>query len=143
MKIKHLLITIMFVLIVTPVALLAQTPTSSLQGRVLDPSGAVIPEAQVTITSASGKVSNVQSDAGGSYVVRGLAAGAYTVNATTAGFAPFTSSVTLTAGQAKTLNIALQIEAQQQQVNVEAEAPTVDTSPDENANAVVLKGKDL
>ena len=61
----------------------------------------------------------------------------------TAGFAPFTSTVTLTAGQTKTLNIALQIEMEKQQVQVEAEAPTVDTSPDDNANAVVLKGKDL
>ena len=65
------------------------------------------------------------------------------MNATTAGFAPFTSAVTLAAGQAKTLNIAMQIETEKQQVQVEAEAPTVDTSPDENANAVVLKGKDL
>ena len=53
------------------------------------------------------------------------------------------STVTLTAGQAKTLNIAMQIEIEKQQVQVEAETPTVDTSPDQNANAVVLKGKDL
>ncbi len=83
------------------------------------------------------------SDGSGSYQVRGLAAGAYTVNATSAGFAPFTSTVTMTAGQAKTLNIAMQIETEKQQVQVEAEAPTVDTSADANANAVVLKGKDL
>ena len=81
--------------------------------------------------------------AAGSYQVRGLAPGDYTVNATTAGFAPFSSTVTLAAGQTKTLNIALQIEIEKQQVQVEAEANTVDTSPDSNANAVVLKGKDL
>ncbi len=83
------------------------------------------------------------SDGTGSYQVRGLPAGAYTVNANTAGFAPFTSTVTVTAGQTKTLNIAMQIQMEQQQVQVEADTPTVDTSPDQNANAVVLKGKDL
>ena len=56
---------------------------------------------------------------------------------------PSPRAVTLTAGQTKTLNIAMQIQTEQQQVQVEAEAPTVDTSPDQNANAVVIKGKDL
>jgi Carboxypeptidase regulatory-like domain len=126
-----------------PAICLAQATGGALQGRVLDPSGAVIPQAQVTVTSSSGKTATAVSDGAGSYTVRGLAAGDYTVNATTAGFAPFTSTVTLAAGQTKTLNIALQIQAEQQQVQVEAEATTVDTSPDQNANAVVLKGKDL
>src|ERR1700733_7162296 len=112
----------------------AQAPGGTLQGRVLDPSGAVIPQAQVTVTSSSGKSATAVSDGAGAYRVRGLAAGAYTVNANTAGFAPFSSSVTLAAGQTKTLNIAMQIETEKQQVQVEAEAPTVDTSPDENAN---------
>ncbi|HTZ60140.1 MAG TPA: carboxypeptidase regulatory-like domain-containing protein [Acidobacteriaceae bacterium] len=145
MKIKHFLIAIAVLLtaLAGPHMLFGQGPASTLQGRVLDPSGAVIPNAQVTVTSSAGKTRTVVSDGAGSYTVRGLAAGVYTVNADTAGFAPFTSTVTLSAGQAKTLNIALQIQMEKQQVQVEAEAPTVDTSPDENANAVVLKGKDL
>src|SRR5580704_12418066 len=144
-KTKYLLIliTVLLAALTSPTMVFGQGPTGSLQGRVLDPSGAVIPQAQITVTSASGKSAIAVSDGGGSYQVRGLSAGAYTVNATTAGFAPFTSTVTLAAGQAKTLNIAMQIETEKQQVQVEAEAPTVDTSPDENANAVVLKGKDL
>jgi Carboxypeptidase regulatory-like domain/TonB dependent receptor len=141
---RYLLITITVFLgaLSSPQAVLGQG-TGTLQGRVLDPSGAVIPQAQVTITPASGKSANTVSDGAGSYTVHGLAAGAYTVNASEAGFAPFTASVTLTPGQTKTLNIALQIQTEQQQVQVEAETPTVDTSPDQNANAVVLKGKDL
>jgi hypothetical protein len=126
-----------------PKILFGQGATGTVQGRVLDPSGAVIPQTQVTVTSPSGKSASAMSDGAGSYQVRGLPAGAYTVNATTAGFAPFTSTVTVTAGQTKTLNIAMQIQMEQQQVQVEADAPTVDTSPDQNANAVVLKGKDL
>ena len=135
------MITLLLVPFGVPAA--AQGPTGSLQGRVLDPSGAVIPQAQVSVVSASGKTSTAVADSTGSYQVRGLAAGAYTVNATTAGFADFTANVTLAPGQSKTLNIAMQIQAEKQQVQVEADAPTVDTSPDQNANAVVLKGKDL
>jgi hypothetical protein len=116
---------------------------STLQGRVFDPSGAVIPQAQITVTSAAGKAVNATSDAAGAYSVKGLAAGAYTVSASTTGFAPFTAPVTLSPGKATTLNIAMQIEMEKQQVQVEADTPTVDTSPDQNANAIVLKGKDL
>ncbi len=122
---------------------LAQGGSSALQGRVLDPSGAVIPQAQVTVTSAAGQTASAVSDGAGAYQMRGLAAGAYTVNAASAGFAGFTASITLTPGKTTTLNIAMQIEMEKQQVQVEADTPTVDTSPDQNANAVVLKGKDL
>src|SRR3984885_12316343 len=144
-KTKYLLtlITVLLGSFTSPTMMLGQGPTGTLQGRVLDPSGAVIPQAHVTVTSASGKGASAVSDGTGSYQVRGLAAGAYTVNASTAGFAPFTSTVTVSGGQTKTLNIAMQIQMEQQQVQVEADAPTVDTSPDSNANAVVLKGKDL
>src|SRR5271168_2852351 len=144
-KTKHLLflITVLLAALIWPALVLGQASTGTLQGRVLDPSGAVIPQAQVTVTSASGTSGMAVSDGAGSYQVRGLAPGDYTVNATSAGFAPFSSTVTLAAGQTKTLNIALQIEIEKQQVQVEAEANTVDTSPDSNANAVVLKGKDL
>src|SRR6202789_3145666 len=107
-----------------PKILFGQGATGGLQGRVLDPSGAVIPQAQVSVTSPSGKSTSAVADATGSYEVKGLSAGAYTVNATTAGFAPFTSSVTVAAGQTKTLNIAMQIETEKKQAQVEAEAPT-------------------
>jgi hypothetical protein len=144
-KTKYLLVftALLAGALVTPAVLFAQRPTGALQGRVLDPSGAVIPQAQITVTSPSGTTATSVSDGTGSYQVRGLAAGDYTVNATSAGFAPFSSTLTLANGQTKTLNIALQIEIEKQQVQVEAEANTVDTSPDSNANAVVLKGKDL
>jgi hypothetical protein len=137
-------IYLLFVFIVfLPAMVLGQASGGTLQGRVLDPSGAVIPQAQITVTSSSGKSATAVSDGAGAYTVRGLAAGTYTVNTTTPGFAPFSSSVTMGAGQTKTMNIALQIQMEQQQVQVEAETPTVDTSPDQNANAVVIKGKDL
>ncbi len=120
-----------------------QGAASTLRGEVLDPSGAVIPQVQISVTASSGMPVSAVSDAAGSYQVRGLAAGRYTVHAQTAGFAPFDSTVVLVPGQSKTLNIALQIQTEQQQVQVDAESAAVDTSPDQNANAIVLKGKEL
>lgn len=117
--------------------------SSGLRGQVMDPSGAVIPQAQVSVTSASGQSSTVNADASGAYQIRGLAAGTYKISATSAGFATYSSMVTLAAGQIKTLNLPLQIEVEQQQVQVEAEAPTVSTNVDANANSIVITGKDL
>ncbi len=127
----------------SPQPLFGQANTGALRGQVTDPTGAVIPQAQVTATSAGGKASSAQADGGGAYQVRGLQPGTYSITASSPGFASYTSTVTVAPGQSRTLNIALQIETQQQQVQVEADTPTVDTSPDQNANAVVIKGKDL
>lgn len=76
-KTKYLLvlITLLAAALVLPAAVLAQRPAGALQGRVLDPSGAVIPQAQVTVTSASGTTVTAVSDGAGSYQVRGLAPG--------------------------------------------------------------------
>ena len=52
-------------------------------------------------------------------------------------------SIPLAAGQSKQVDVKLQIEVEQQQVQVNEESTTVDTSPENNANAIIIKGKDL
>lgn len=123
----------------------AQAAKGSVHGQVTDPSGAVIPNANVSLTTPDGHtVATVTSNAGGSYQVNNLTPGTYIVIANAQGFAPSNSkAVSVTAGQAKLFNVALEIQVQQQQVQVNAESTTVDTNPDSNANAVVIKGKDL
>ncbi len=112
----------------------------------MDPTGAMIPGAQLTISTAAGKkLGNVTSDAAGGYQVRGLPAGSYVIEANYTGFAPFVSSpIPLSAGQTKNVDIKMAIEAAQQQIVVTDEgAPTVSTEAGSNANALVLKGSDL
>ena len=65
---------------------LAQTAAGStvstvgtLRGQVADPSGAVIPQASLTVTSAAGVSRTGTSDASGQYAISGLAPGQYTV----------------------------------------------------------------
>jgi Carboxypeptidase regulatory-like domain len=137
-------------------ALIAQTPapaaaaaqpvgTATLHGHVTDPSGALIPGAQITVTTSAGTAAGgTKADAGGAYEVRGLAPGGYIVIVNYEGFAPFQSqTISLAGGQVKRVDVAMAIETQQQNVVVTDESPTVNTEAGGNANAVVIKGKDL
>ena len=79
---------------------LAQTSTGVLRGQVADPSGAVIPQASLTVTSTAGVSRTGTSDATGQYAITGLAPGQYTVTVQAAGFSTFTSPpVGIAAGQ--------------------------------------------
>jgi hypothetical protein len=120
--------------------------TGTLHGHITDPSGALIPGSQVTVTTVAGAAAgSTTADAAGAYQVHGLAAGSYVVQASYQGFAPFVSSpILLTPGQTKNVDIKMAIEAEQQQVVVTDEgAPQVSVEAGENSNSIVLKDKDL
>jgi len=124
---------------------LAQSPTASVSGKIIDPTGAVIPQAAVTLTGPDGKPVNATSDQVGSFHVTGLAPGAYTVTVDAEGFAHYSKTdVTLTAGHPLTFDVTLDVQVQEEKVNVEAQRPTqLDVSSSSNASALVIKGKDL
>lgn len=116
-----------------------------LRGRITDPSGALIPGATITITMSTGVVvTTTTADSSGAYEVRGLKPGSYIVRAEFSGFAPFQSpTLTLAAGQAKRVDIAMAIQVEQQNVVVTDETPQVNVEASGNSNAIILKGKDL
>lgn len=118
---------------------------ANIHGHVADPSGALIPGAQVNVETASGAAAgSTKADAAGGYEVRGLNPGGYTVNVTFDGFAPFTSQViTVAAGQSKRVDVTMAIEAAQQNVVVSDDTPTVSVDAGANASSTVLKDKDL
>lgn len=105
----------------------------------------MIPKATVKITTPDGRAATTAtSDAAGLYQARNLAPGTYIVIASAEGFAPSASTaVSLAAGQNKQFDVKLQIQVEQQRVEVNAETMTVDTSPQNNANAIIIKGEDL
>jgi Carboxypeptidase regulatory-like domain/TonB dependent receptor len=132
----------------TPASATAQTTapatTGSIRGAVADPTGAVIPQATVTATSASGKAFTATSDSAGNYVLRGLPLSTYSLRTVAAGFAVNTTpAVIVTAGSTKHLDISMVIEVAQQNVEVTTDNPTVSVDASSNANAVILKDKDL
>ncbi|HEY1732325.1 MAG TPA: carboxypeptidase regulatory-like domain-containing protein [Terriglobales bacterium] len=122
----------------------AQTEAGTLRGRVTDPSKAVIPAAVVTATNAAGKTFTVQTDHQGNFQFTRLAPGSYNVTIQAKGFAvDQEAEVKVATGQTQELDIALQIEVEQQHVEVQEESPTVSVSPENSASTIVLKGKDL
>ena len=95
-------------------------------------------------TPSGNPIRTITADAGGAYEARGLAPGSYTVKAEFEGFAPFSSQpLAIAAGQAKRVDIAMAIQAEQQNIVVTDESPTVNVEASGNSNAIVLKGKDL
>ncbi|MFZ0747299.1 MAG: carboxypeptidase regulatory-like domain-containing protein, partial [Terracidiphilus sp.] len=122
-----------------------QPATASLHGHVTDQTGALIPGAEITVTTSAGTaVTSVKADSTGNYEVHGLAPGGYIVKVAYQGFAPFQSqTIELNAGQIKRVDVAMAIEVEQQNVVVTDESPNVNVEAGGNANSVVIKGKDL
>ena len=117
--------------------------TGTLHGQVLDPSGAMVPDATVSLSQGS-KVITTRSGADGAYVFRTLAPGSYSVSVNAQGFA-LASKITafITAGQSRQLNLPLVIAVEQQNVQVTDQSSGVSLNPDENSSALVIRGGDL
>jgi len=128
-----------------PQASAPEAGTAVVHGHITDPTGALIPGAQITVeTPAGAVVKSTRADAAGTYEVRGLAPGHYIVQVAFTGFAPFQSQdLLLEAGQIKRIDVKMAIEAAQQNVVVTDESPTVNIEAGGNSNSVVIKGKDL
>jgi hypothetical protein len=83
------------------------------------------------------------SDAAGAFVIGRLGPGRYELKVSAKGFTAATmSDVMVTGGKTTAAVVKLDISVNSE-VNVTAETTGVSTSPDENANALVIKGKDL
>jgi hypothetical protein len=113
--------------------LMAQSVTAGdIQGVVTDTTGAVIPNAQVTVKNlGSGEVKTTASSGSGSYHVALLAPGTYTVTVMLAGFGTSSSNVTVGAGNVTTDDVRLSVGNAGTVVEVTAAAALVNT---ENGN---------
>lgn len=123
----------------------AQSGSGTVHGQVTDPSGAAVPGATVQITSDSGNTSTAKSGRDGSYEVKGLSPGRYTLKASADGFEEYDSAaIQVASGQNAKLDIPLSIQTEQQQVEVTAEGGAqLSVSPENNGGALVISGKDL
>ena len=123
---------------------LAQTAGGILRGQVTDPSGAALVDATVLLTTPSGGAMETRTNKDGVYEFKDLPSGTYEVKAIAAGFALFTKSgLLVTTGQVTRANLQLSLEVQQEKVEVQSTTTQVDVSPENNANSIVLQGKDL
>ncbi len=116
-----------------------------LQGTVKDATGGIIPNASVTITDANGAIRSAQTGADGTYSVRGIAPGTYTVSAAYQGLQQSGVVLVSVAGaQPVTGNVTMAVQEQKQQVTVtETSAAQVSTDPANNASALTLKQEEI
>jgi hypothetical protein len=102
--------------------------TATLTGIVTDPSGAVLPHAQVVVHSlATGVDRTLTTDSAGVYVAPSLQPGDYKVQATASGFSAFTvNEVTLNVSQTVTVNLHLAVQSAGETIQVESTASQIE-----------------
>ena len=109
---------------------MGQETRATLTGRVTDPTGAVVPNANITIVDTdTGATTTVRSNGAGAYSAPFLLPGTYKVTAQLAGFKTYVrTGLALQTEQTMTINITLQVGAVDQSVTVSAGTPLIDTS---------------
>lgn len=123
------LLCVVSMLFAGAVSAFAQQGTGSIVGRVSDALGAVIPSATVTITNQATLTGTiVKTNAEGAYASPPLNSGLYTVQVEKTGFGPSEQrDFELNDDQAAQLNFTLRVGDVSQQVEVQADAPTLNS----------------
>lgn len=104
--------------------------TGGVTGNVTDPTGAVVPNVTVTLTSLdTGAVETATTNASGEYRFSLLKPGRYTVAAASSGFQNIERPVEVAVGAAVTANFTLQLGAATATVEVSAASPLVTEDP--------------
>lgn len=109
---------------------MAQVTTATIYGRVLDPSGAVIPGAAISaVNEATGVAKAAESNERGEFAVPYVPVGPYSITVEAAGFNTHAQSgVNLSSGQTADFNFVLEIGATTEMVEVTADAPLLNTT---------------
>ncbi|MGH9328504.1 MAG: carboxypeptidase regulatory-like domain-containing protein [Terriglobia bacterium] len=102
---------------------------AQIHGAVADPSGAVVPNAQVKVTQTTiGMSRTTVSNAAGTYVLPNLPVGPYTFEVSARGFTQYVQSgIVLHVGDNVALNVTLKVGKVSQQVVVQSNANMVQT----------------
>ena len=126
---------------------------SSLEGTVTDQTGALVPNATVTITNeATGATQTVETTGAGYYRFPALPGSRYTVRVSLKGFKTVAQeNIRLQAAETKTVNVTLELGETLEEVTVRGQAPLVETSQgrvsglieQEQVNSLPLMGRNF
>ncbi|MCC6367168.1 MAG: carboxypeptidase regulatory-like domain-containing protein [Bryobacterales bacterium] len=107
----------------------AQTSSASVGGQVKDTSGAVIPNAVISVVNTETNVARgATANAEGIYVITNLIPGSYKLSATFEGFKNLNQGpFTLRVGDRVTLDLTMEVGAQTERISVTAEVPLLRT----------------
>ena len=120
---------ILFIALIGAVPLAGQFTTASLDGTVVDPSGAAVPDAAVRVENTeTGLIRNTQSGPDGHYLFPALPVGVYKLTVEKSGFRPYIQSgIALSVNQAATQPVILRVGTVTEQISVSGSAPLVTT----------------
>jgi hypothetical protein len=115
----------------------AQTVGATVSGTVTDPSGSVIPNAQVKIiNNGTGLATTTTSNSDGFYTAPNLQPGDYTLRAGASGFSTTESHLTLEVGGQPLVNISLQPGTVTQSVEVKDIPPAIELASSQISDVV-------
>jgi Carboxypeptidase regulatory-like domain len=111
---------------------------ATIVGTVTDPSGSVVPNVAITITSVdTGEVRNSVTNDTGQYVVPGLPIGHYNVSAKATGFGPAArNGIVLNVNDRTRVDFVMKVGATQESVTVEANAVQVQADTGEVSDVI-------
>jgi len=104
--------------------------TGGITGRVTDPAGAVVPNANITLKNLDTGVTQTTTTTGeGTYRFNLLKPARYEVSVSVSGFAELARSTTVEVGQTSELDLAIEISKGAETVEVSGEAPLISIEP--------------
>src|ERR1700678_1891626 len=125
-------------------SLLAQGVFATLTGVVSDPTGAVVPNAQVVLTDAgSGSARDTQTDSAGYFTFASVPVGTYNLSVAAGGFKNYAANnIALGGGEHRSVNVTLSVGTADQTVSVNAENIALATT-DSGERSFALGTKEL
>jgi hypothetical protein len=129
------------ILAMGPIIRAQNITAGAIAGTVTDSAGAVVPDAQISVTNqATQQVSTATTGEKGSYVVENLSGGDYVLTVTKSGFAVTTvSGLHLDPGQRRGQDLKLSVGAVNAKVTVEADTLSVQTESAESGGTISAK----
>jgi iron complex outermembrane recepter protein len=127
-RISAILVLIFLAFLAAGSSTLAQ---STINGQVVDPSGAAVVNAQTTLTNSAGQaIQHATTNTSGQFSFPSVAPGTYILTVEAIGFAQYQqSAVTMAAAQTLTLNVALKLESASQSVMVRGDEESLQVVP--------------
>ncbi len=125
----RLLLSALAVCLIVPAAFAQLAGTGNIQGTISDPSGAVIPNARVTLTDSATMVKHqTASSSGGVFSFPNLTIGTYNLSITATGFKTYSrTGIVLEVGSNIGVNVNMEVGTANQEVHVQATALALQT----------------
>ncbi len=119
-----------------------QQTTGAIKGTVTDQLGSLVTNARVVLKDGHGSTTSITTNSVGFYEFNNLRPGLYELRIVAPGFVAYEQKgIAVEARQTTTADVPLSVELEEQQVTVDGRS--VSTDSDNNANAIVLRGRDL